>query len=94
LYRYSAEPGTKLHYWFARSSAADWARKPTVLWLNGGPGSSSILGFLEENGPLLVNRTGGLMENPWAWTSEANMIALESPAGVGYSYCEAQLGGG
>lgn len=90
----AAEPGTKLHYWFARSSADDWATKPTVLWLNGGPGSSSILGFLQENGPLLVNRTGGLMRNPWAWTTEANMIALESPAGVGYSYCAAQLRGG
>ena len=90
----SAEPGTKLHYWFARSSADDWATKPTVLWLNGGPGSSSILGFLQENGPLLVNRTGGLMSNPWAWTIEANMVALESPAGVGYSYCSAQLSGG
>lgn len=90
----AAEPGTKLHYWFARCSAADYATRPTVLWLNGGPGSSSLLGFLQENGPLLVNRTGGLMANPWAWTLEANMIALESPAGVGYSYCEAQLSGG
>ena len=31
----AAEPGTKLHYWFARSSAADWATRPVVLWLNG-----------------------------------------------------------
>jgi cathepsin A (carboxypeptidase C) len=90
----AAEPGTKLHYWFARADASDWATKPTVLWLNGGPGSSSILGWLQEVGPLLVNRTGGLMRNPWSWTLEANVFALESPAGVGYSYCEAQLGGG
>jgi len=47
-----------------------------------------------RSGPLLINRTGGLMVNPWAWTREANMIALESPAGVGFSYCEAQMGGG
>lgn len=34
------------------------------------------------------------MRNPWAWTKQANLLALESPAGVGYSYCEASLGGG
>ena len=90
----AAEPGTKLHYWFAQAEREDAASRPTVLWLNGGPGSSSILGFLQENGPLLINRTGGLMRNPWAWTKEANLVALESPAGVGYSYCEASLGGG
>jgi len=90
----AAEPGTKLHYWFAQAEVPDAAAAPTVLWLNGGPGSSSILGFLQENGPLLINRTGGLMRNPWAWTKQANLLALESPAGVGYSYCEASLGGG
>lgn len=61
-----------------------------VLWLNGGPGSSSILGFLSEVGPLLINATGGLHMNPWSWTKVANIIALEAPIGVGYSYCEVQ----
>lgn len=27
------------------------ARKPVVLWLNGGPGSSSVLGMLTGMGP-------------------------------------------
>ena len=90
----AAEPGTHLHYWFARCEQEDWATRPTVLWLNGGPGSSSVLGWLQEMGPLLVNRTGGLMRNPWAWTRQANVFVLESPAGVGYSYCEAQKKGG
>eukprot|EP00501_MAST-03F_sp_TOSAG23-6_P000911 GSMAST32.ASY1.ANO1.947.1 assembled CDS len=62
-----------------------WA--PTVLWLNGGPGSTSMLGMLQENGPLLINATGGLMDNPYAWTKYANMLYLESPSGVGFSYC-------
>ena len=44
----AAEPGTKLHYWFAQAEREDAASRPTVLWLNGGPGSSSILGFLQE----------------------------------------------
>jgi cathepsin A (carboxypeptidase C) len=87
----AAEPGTHLHYWFARCAREDWAKRPTVLWLNGGPGSSSVLGWLQEMGPLLVNRTGGLALNPWSWHEQANVFVLESPAGVGFSYCERQV---
>ena len=32
----AAEPGTKLHYWFAQAEVPDAATRPTVLWLNGG----------------------------------------------------------
>lgn len=82
-------PVCQLHYWLALAENEP-AKAPVVLWLNGGPGSSSILGFLQEEGPLLINATGGLMENPWAWTKYANLLALEAPIGVGYSYCSRQ----
>jgi len=93
----------KIHYWFAEAEGgndadardADLAsEKPVVLWLNGGPGSSSVLGFLQELGPLLMNATGGFMKNPWSWTNEAHVLVIESPVGVGYSYCAAQVDGG
>ena len=80
----------KIHYWYA---ASELKEAPVVLWLNGGPGSSSILGFLQENGPLLMNSTGGFMENPWSWTKVAHLFVIESPIGVGYSYCAAQKKG-
>jgi serine carboxypeptidase-like clade 1 len=83
----------KVHYWFA-AAEKDADTAPVVLWLNGGPGSSSILGLLQENGPLLMNATGGLMENPYAWTKVVNLFVIESPIGVGFSYCEAQVNGG
>ena len=50
-----------------------------ILWLNGGPGSSSLIGWLEENGPLLINATGGLMKNPYAWTKVGHLLAIEQP---------------
>jgi serine carboxypeptidase-like clade I len=65
-------------------------KKPLLLWLNGGPGASSIVGMLQELGPLLVNATGGLLRNPYAWTKVAHVLILESPVGVGYSYCANQ----
>jgi len=74
------EPGTMLHYWFAEAETPDARSKPVVLWLNGGPGSSSLLGMMQEQGPLLINATGGLMRNPYAWTKQANFLALEALA--------------
>lgn len=89
----AAEDGTMLHYWFSASSKGDkqGLDQPVVLWLNGGPGSSSLLGLLQEHGPLLINATGGLVENPYAWTQEANILVIEAPAGVGFSYCAGML---
>ena len=84
------EAGVHLHYWFAETTSTD-PNAPVILWLNGGPGSSSVLGMLQENGPLIINATGGLMENPHGWTQKANLVILESPSGVGYSYCANSL---
>ena len=83
----AAEPGTYLHYWMAAAPGKDWQSKPVVLWMNGGPGASSVLGMLQEQGPLIIDNKGDLMENPYAWSKLANLVVLESPAGVGYSYC-------
>jgi len=89
----TTEEECKLHYWYSEA-LEDPASKPVVLWLNGGPGSSSILGMLQEHGPLLINTTGGLYENPYTWNHLANVVVLESPTGVGFSYCSTQKAGG
>jgi len=80
-----------LHYWYVES-ANNPTSAPLLLWLNGGPGCSSLEGFLYENGPLHFNGSTGsdgipqLIDNPNAWTNAANVLYLESPAGVGFSY--------
>lgn len=83
-----ARPGKFLHYWFV-TSQSDPVKDPVVLWLNGGPGCSSLDGFLSENGPFHVDDDGAtLYENPFSWNKIANVLYLESPAGVGYSYSD------
>lgn len=83
-----ARPGKFLHYWFV-TSQSNPDTDPVVLWLNGGPGCSSLDGFLSENGPFHVNENGDtLYENPFSWNKIANILYLESPAGVGYSYSD------
>lgn len=76
----------KLHYLFLPSQG-DPSNDPVVLWLNGGPGCSSLLGFIQEHGPVVVpDFTRDLIRNKFSWNNLANMIYLESPAGVGFSY--------
>ncbi|KAK7347607.1 hypothetical protein VNO80_22143 [Phaseolus coccineus] len=79
--------GRALFYWLTESPSSP-QNKPLVLWLNGGPGCSSVAyGASEEIGPFRVNQTGSsLYLNPNAWNREANILFLESPAGVGFSY--------
>ncbi|KAL6873978.1 hypothetical protein ACP4OV_014060 [Aristida adscensionis] len=79
--------GRALFYWFVEADC-DVRTKPLVLWLNGGPGCSSLgYGAMQELGPLLIQKgTPELRLNPESWNKEANMLFLESPAGVGFSY--------
>lgn len=86
----------QLHYWLIESTNNP-SEDPIVLWLNGGPGSSSLIGLLTENGQIqtndasLENEIDGVPQvflNPYAWTNSATMLYLESPKGVGFSYCE------
>jgi hypothetical protein len=59
---------------------------PLVLWLNGGPGCSSLGGgWLSEVGPWVPQLDGTLLRNEFAWTRNANLLFVESPAGVGFS---------
>nr|XP_014349153.1 PREDICTED: lysosomal protective protein-like isoform X2 [Latimeria chalumnae] len=81
-----AGQGKFLHYWFV-TSQQNPLKDPLVLWLNGGPGCSSLDGFLSENGPFHVNDDGAtLYINEFSWNKIANVLYLEAPAGVGYSY--------
>ncbi|KAF2221809.1 Alpha/Beta hydrolase protein [Elsinoe ampelina] len=59
----------------------------TTIWMNGGPGSSSMFGLLDEHGPCFVNSdSNSTYPNPWSWNREVNMIYLDQPNQVGHSY--------
>eukprot|EP00762_Andalucia_godoyi_P000696 ANDGO_05336.mRNA.1 Serine carboxypeptidase 24 len=73
-------------YWFVESQN-DPATDPVVSWTSGGPGCSSIGAFLTEQGPFWPTDGGKTLQvNPYSWNRVANVIFIESPVGVGFSY--------
>ncbi|MQL82927.1 hypothetical protein Taro_015394 [Colocasia esculenta] len=80
--------GRALFYYFAEAPSSIASSAPLVLWLNGGPGCSSFgNGAMLELGPFRVEKDGkSLKRNIYSWNSVANVLFLESPAGVGFSY--------
>ncbi|CAL5191113.1 unnamed protein product [Lathyrus oleraceus] len=79
--------GRALFYWLTEAQQNP-LNKPLVIWLNGGPGCSSVAyGASEEIGPFRLNKTAsGLYINKFSWNTVANLLFLEAPAGVGFSY--------
>ncbi|CAN6485555.1 unnamed protein product [Victoria cruziana] len=77
--------GRALFYYFVEAETAP-ASRPLVIWFNGGPGCSSVgVGAFSENGPFRPSGSA-LVRNEYSWNTEANMLYVEMPAGVGFSY--------
>lgn len=79
--------GTNLHYFLVTSENSP-ETAPTILWLNGGPGCSSLDGWTYEMGPFIINADNTLTERPYRWNRLANMLFIEAPVGVGFSYSD------
>jgi serine carboxypeptidase-like clade 2 len=79
--------GKSFFYYFV-AAEKDPHLKPLTLWLNGGPGCSSIGGgAFTELGPFFPRGDGrGLRRNTKSWNKVSNLLFVESPAGVGWSY--------
>jgi carboxypeptidase C (cathepsin A) len=63
---------------------------PTILWLNGGPGSSSQTGNLQEIGPLQLIRQFDVIirQNNYTWANNYNLLFVDQPVGTGLSYAD------
>jgi len=87
-----------LFYWMFRTNDPN-GTAPLVVWINGGPGSSSMFGNFLENGPLIIeeNKTenvNGTYEflvynNPQgSWANEAHLIFIDQPVNTCFSYSD------
>ncbi|KAK0477322.1 serine carboxypeptidase [Armillaria novae-zelandiae] len=78
-------------WYFAARNNPDTA--PLALWFNGGPGSSSMIGLFQELGPCrITNDSSTVVLNPYSWNTNANLLFIDQPVGVGFSHGTLNVG--
>ncbi|KAL4893093.1 carboxypeptidase 4 [Aspergillus ambiguus] len=76
---------SSLFFWFFPSQNPK-AKDEITIWLNGGPGCSSLEGMLHGNGPFIWRPgTYKPIPNPYSWINLTNMVYVDQPAGTGFS---------
>ncbi|KAM0806285.1 Alpha/Beta hydrolase protein [Usnea florida] len=76
-------------FWFveARTNAST---APLTIYINGGPGSSSMVGLFQENGPCQVVEIAqgklGTHINEWGWDRSSNILYVDQPNQAGFSF--------
>ena len=85
--RLPAGPGRQNFYWLCPARTGDKAA-PLLIWLNGGPGSSSMMGLFLENGPYWIADDGSLHTRNASWNNKFDVLYVDQPAGTGFSVAQ------
>lgn len=75
----------QLYFWFFPTTNPK-AKDEITIWLNGGPGCSSLDGLFQENGPFLwQSGTYAPQRNPFSFSNLTNIVYVDQPIGTGFS---------
>ncbi|KAJ5812191.1 Peptidase S10 serine carboxypeptidase [Penicillium riverlandense] len=82
-------PGTKdgnaLFFWLFHTEDPAYDDN-LIIWFNGGPGCSSLIGLANGNGPIsFVGNSTQLKRNPYSWTRLGHVLYVDQPVGTGFS---------
>ncbi|CAB3249290.1 unnamed protein product [Arctia plantaginis] len=76
-----------LFFWYFPAENVPLESTPLIIWLQGGPGSSSFFGLFEEIGPLQITN-GKVERKPITWGSNYSLLFIDNPVGSGFSFTE------
>ncbi|KAM4873798.1 putative serine carboxypeptidase CPVL [Thomomys bottae] len=82
---------SNLFFWFFPAQT-DPNEAPVVLWLQGGPGGSSMFGLFVEHGPYLVTKNMSIRARNFSWTTTFSMLYIDNPVGTGFSFTNSSHG--
>ncbi|KAJ2228189.1 hypothetical protein H4R99_003731 [Coemansia sp. RSA 1722] len=74
-----------LFYWYFPAIAPKVEDPPLLLWIQGGPGSSSMIGLFTEMGPLELTDDGEFYRRNLTWANEYDFLVVDQPVGTGFS---------
>ncbi|KAJ5485019.1 Carboxypeptidase [Penicillium diatomitis] len=77
--------GNDIFFWLFESESPVYDEN-LIVWLNGGPGCSSLAGLLGGNGPIsFIGNSTAVERNPYSWTQLGNVLYVDQPVGAGFS---------
>lgn len=76
-----------MFFWFFPSEKS-YDTAPVLLWLQGGPGATSLFGLFAENGPFQVDDNLNVALRDLSWHKDHNVIYIDQPVGTGFSYTD------
>ncbi|XP_075232371.1 venom serine carboxypeptidase-like [Lycorma delicatula] len=83
---------SNLFFWFFPSTETDWNTSPVAIWLQGGPGGTSLYGLFIEIGPYSIENKDTVLLRKYSWTRKCNIIFIDSPVGTSYSFTKSIYG--
>jgi vitellogenic carboxypeptidase-like protein len=88
----NATTGSNTYFWFFPAQNGD-VNAPVVVWLQGGPGASSLFGLFGEIGPFSVAANAkDLIGRASTWNKEFSLLFIDNPVGVGFSFTQSTDG--
>jgi len=78
---------SNMFFWFFPAKKGS-GLAPLVVWLQGGPGGSSMFGLFFENGPFGVDMQLRLVPRNTSWSNEHNLLYFDNPVGTGFSFTD------
>lgn len=81
-----------IFFWFFEARNVNATAAPLTTWINGGPGTSSMLGVFQEVGPCAIDADGNVVDNPYSWTNASNLLFIDQPVQTGFSYSTTTTG--
>ncbi|KAK6533722.1 hypothetical protein TWF694_002653 [Orbilia ellipsospora] len=82
----------QLYFWFFPTLGGKDTEDDLVIWLNGGPGCSSLEGLMQENGPFTWKAGTYLpVKNKYTWANLSNIVWVEQPVGTGFTQGEPNI---
>ncbi|KAG8227812.1 hypothetical protein J437_LFUL010970 [Ladona fulva] len=85
------EFNANLFFWFFPAKY-DYEKAPVVLWLQGGPGATSLFGLFTENGPFFISKKLYLKSRKYSWSNTHSVLYIDNPVGTGYSFTDDDRG--
>lgn len=83
--------GRNTYFWFSEALDGN-TNAPLLLWLQGGPGASSLFGLFTEIGPFGISDNHTLQPRGVNWNQHYHLLFFDNPVGVGFSYTDQVAG--